>query len=228
MGGCEQLEGVVIRLVAYGESHRLVEALTAPYGRMILVAPGARHSQRRFGAVDLFVQLRMQARQQRDRWTLTSACSLRSRMGIRTSYDLIQRAGRLCEMVRVLAPENVEATAFVQALVAGLDALHAGTLAQAAVYHCALLQAAGLLPQLDRCQRCQRQHHDIAIAHIGPEGVQCPACWGRRDNHTDAIARAMRSMQTTETWVADALERTAMAMAQHHTGRVLRTQPTAR
>ena len=140
--------GVVVHLGKIGDAHRLVEVLTVDYGRMTLLARGARASKRRFaGILDLFSTLHLQVQPGRGMATLEAADPANLRLGIRTDLDRIARASTLCRCVRALVAPTEAASEMLTALEHGLDFLHAGALPQAAAVYPQMLAAAGILPE---------------------------------------------------------------------------------
>src|SRR5690606_10303757 len=130
---------------SFGESHCMVEVVTAARGRLALVARGARAPKRRFpGALDLFVDLKMQVEKSRYGLAFISADVTAARLGIRGAYERIERGGRLCEVARYLVQEEQAAHGSYGALTTALDALDAGKMCSAAAAYPILLREAGI------------------------------------------------------------------------------------
>ncbi|HET6345886.1 MAG TPA: DNA repair protein RecO, partial [Myxococcota bacterium] len=171
-----ELHGIVLHLGKVGEAHRLVEVLSADWGRVTLVARGARASRRRFaGVLELFSTLRLQVQKGRGLWTLMAADPVAPRFSIRSDLVRISRASGLCACVRRLWPEQQAAPDAYGGLTTGLDAVAEGRAAEAAALYPALAAAAGILPELDRCGRCGGRSRGLAV-DPGGTALVCGGC----------------------------------------------------
>ena len=219
-----QLEGIVIHLRNYGESHRIVELLTPELGRISLLARGARKSRRRFaGALDLFVSLRVNVTCGRGLWTLDSADILDLRIGLRSRLDSISRASLLCDCARALSAEHSEAQGVSVALAFGLDCLCHGEILLATRAFPLMLIAEGILPELERCSACGGSLDDGA--RIDPVGAntRCLRCDQYNRLVGPAVLDALRQQGCDDQSVATQLESEVVVWIEAHTGRSLRS-----
>lgn len=215
-------DAVVLHLRGVGESHRVIELLTREQGRLSVLVRGARTSRRRFiGGLDLFVRLRARVLARGTLWTLQSAEVLDQRLGIRGALDRYARASRLCECVRVLAPERHLVPGMYEALTAGLDALHAGLRAQASLTYARVLEAAGLLPDVGACSACGRRDVDVGLES---GGAVCAVCGPGRDLLPRATRLALCDGVCEDEAVGVDVERRLVALVEHHAGRPLRSR----
>ena len=125
--GDVQLTGTVLKLTNYGDTHRIVDVLTAEMGRTSLLARGARASKKRFGgSLDVFARLRLHAVRGRGLWVLQAIDVDDLRLGIRTAWEPMQRAGLFCACARRLAAEHQAMPELLHALDSALDMLAQG------------------------------------------------------------------------------------------------------
>lgn len=189
-----------------------------------MLARGGRASRKRFvGALDLFVGLRAQVIEGRSLWTLQSTDLLKPRIGIRASLEQIDRASLMVDCARALSPEHHEANAIYAALDAGLDALHDGDLAQAAVVYPRLVAASGLLPDVGTCTRCGDR--GAKIAQLGGQGeVLCSTCVPNRVPISPAAIDVLRGASCDDERVATEVEILIADMIEAQIGRPLRSR----
>jgi DNA repair protein RecO (recombination protein O) len=217
-----QLDGIVLHMGKLGEAHRLVEVLTAEWGRVTLVARGARASRRRFaGVLELFTTLRLQVQKGRGLWTLLAADPVTPRFGIRTDLVRISRASGLCACVRRLWPEHQAASDAYAGLTAGLDAVAEGRTAEAAALYPALAAAAGILPELDRCGRCGATDRALAV-DPGGTALVCGGCAPALTPLASETLRALGGAPVLDEVAARVVEACVIDWVGWHTGRPLR------
>src|SRR5512138_1358862 len=134
-----KVEGIVLRVVDYGESDRIVTLLTRERGKVGAFARGARASKRRFsGLLEPFTLLSAELTDRRGELLgLESASALRAHGGIRTELARIAVAGYASELASELVRDAAPARP------ASLRAFELGALA-----------ATGYMPRLDACARC--------------------------------------------------------------------------
>jgi DNA repair protein RecO (recombination protein O) len=191
-------EALVLRVIEFGESDRIVHLLVPDSGRLSAIAKGARRSVRRFpGTLDLFNQLRVQVERPRSASTslarLDSAALIRAFPGLRAEAARFALGCYLVELLDRLAPEAA----------ARSDAQRLFAFALAALEHAAVapldprlrpllelraLDALGLRPELRRCVRCgvelraasdaageARPRRPVAF-HVAEGGPVCERC----------------------------------------------------
>jgi len=178
-----KLHGVVLRVVDYGESDRVVCLLTEERGKISAFARGARASRRRFGgALEPFTHLAAEARERRgaELLTLESVSVTRGFGAIRGDLARIACAGYACELARELVRDAEPHGALLALLLEYLDRLDSGPAHPAALraYELSALQGAGLMPRLTGCVRCGRPPEGERSVRFEPAegGVVCDAC----------------------------------------------------
>jgi len=244
-------EGVVLRLVPYGDADLVVTLFTRDHGRVTALARGARRSKRRFaGALGQLVlsQLTLRPRVRGDLWTLESAAIIEDFTALAGDVAAFAHTSYALELVRELSPAEAPEPALLELLVALHRALARG--ASAAVlrtFELRLLGVLGHAPVLDACVSCG----DVAglddggtVFDPGCGGVMCPRCApssrgpsvrpmpagarayliAARDAIDLDAARALDAERDESARVDHAAARDAMlAMLQHLLGRPLRT-----
>lgn len=178
-----KLRALVLRLVDYGESDRVVTLLTAERGKLAAFARGARASRRRFGgALEPFALLRVEAveRPGRELLSLEAVQVERAFGGIRADLARIACAGYASELSRELVRDAEPHPGLFDLLVRFLAGLDAGpaTAAGLRAFELGALRAAGLAPRLDSCARCGGVVPERGRLPFDPGrgGILCPGC----------------------------------------------------
>lgn len=151
---------VVLKLVSYSDTSRIVRLLTRDHGLLSALARGVRRARSRSAAgMDLFAVgvagVRLKA--QTDLHTLTGFDLVRAHPGIASDVGRFSAASALAELALKCVPAAPHVEAF-DAVDAGLEALEtaapgeAETAALAACWR--LVVALGFEPVLDRCAVC--------------------------------------------------------------------------
>lgn len=214
------LTGTVLRLTNYGEAHRIVEILSHEMGKVSLLARGARASKRRFaGTLDVFATLRFQVTRGRGLWTLQAADQANMRLGIRTAWERLERGGLLCACVRRLAPEHEAAPTMLSMLEAGLDLLARGEVAAAAALYPRVAQAAGILPDMQRCGQCGAS---APTCLDQAQGLVCARCAPGATPLTPATLAALDGAPVHDAATAAAVEGAVLAWVEWHSGQPFR------
>jgi len=189
-----QCQALVVRMVEFGESDRIVHLLTPTSGRITAIAKGARRSKRRFpGTLDLFnllaVQIEWPRRASMKR--LEHARLLRYFAGLRVDPRRFALGCWLLEWVGRLAPEDGAGRDVESLFHFAVEAL--GTIEREVadgrlrtLLELRALDAVGLRPEFRNCVRCAREVgstregrpvREVAF-HVGEGGVVCDSCAG--------------------------------------------------
>lgn len=202
-------EAVLLRLVDYGESDRIVHLLTSSHGRLTAIAKGARRSQRRFpGTLDVFNHLAIEGRlkPRASMAFLEQARLLDPFLGLREDPARYALASFLVEMLDRLSPEGIggdEAARLLGFAVESLGLL-AGTRPDASLrvlLELRALDALGLRPELGRCVRCGRvpaadvSPEHVVQFHIADGGIVCTPCALHLDGLVPTTIGALRLLE---------------------------------
>jgi DNA repair protein RecO (recombination protein O) len=177
-----KLTGIVLRVLDYGESDRVVTLLTRERGKLSAFARGARASRRRFGgALEPFTLLTAEARERSgsDLLGLDSVAVVRGFGGIRGDLARIACAGYAAELARELVRDHERNDDLFDLLARCLELLDTGPARPALLraFELGALRAAGLMPRLDGCAGCGAP---LAAGGLrfdpAAGGAVCPGC----------------------------------------------------
>jgi DNA repair protein RecO (recombination protein O) len=177
-----KLEGVVLRVVDYGESDRIVTFLTRERGKVGAFARGARASRRRFaGLLEPFTLLALDLNDRRgDLLGLEAASALRAHGGIRSDLARIAVAGYAAELSGELVRDAEPHPRLFELLTEFLGMLDVGPARPSALraFELGALAAAGFMPRLDACARCGAELGAGRPVRIDPAhgGALCSGC----------------------------------------------------
>ncbi len=170
-------EGIVIRNIDYGESHKIVVLYTKEYGKISVMARGARKVKSRLSAVtQLFTYGEYVYYQSGQMGNLNAGDIVVSHHALRNDLHMAAYAAYIAEMVDRIAGEERSEYLFEQ-LKAGLSALEEGKDPEivVSVFEMKMLALAGYSPVLDRCVSCGERESDFA-ASAASGGVLCRNC----------------------------------------------------
>lgn len=187
-----QCQALVVRMIDFGESDRIVHLLTPTSGRLSAIAKGARRSKRRFpGTLDLFNLLFVQVERPRRSAMkrLEHARLQRQFDGLRTDPRRFVLGCWLLEWVGRLAPEDGAGEDVASLFRFAVEALE--TIEREApdgrlrtLLQLRALDAVGLRPEFRRCVRCGTDAGSDAAGgpvgivgfHVGEGGAVCGRC----------------------------------------------------
>ncbi len=157
-----QTEALLLRVVDYGESDRIVHLLTPEQGRLTAIAKSARKSVKRFpGTLDVFNALDVTVDRRRpDRMAYLEKARLVSAfLGLRERPARYALASYVLELMDRMAPEDGAHPDTRRIYAFTRDALELISGAEPdrrlrVLIELRALDALGLKPELDRCVRC--------------------------------------------------------------------------
>jgi DNA repair protein RecO (recombination protein O) len=185
-------QALILRVVEFGESDRIVHLLSPDLGRATAMAKGARRSVKRFpGTLDLFNRLSVHLERRRAGMArLEQATLLDPFAGLRRLPARFALASYLVELLDRLAPEGgspADLRALFAFAAAGLRSLERrrpdGRMR--VLLELRALDALGLRPELERCVRCSRRVGEDGVGlagfHVAEGGPLCGACGMRAE-----------------------------------------------
>jgi len=183
MSGRERIyraEGVVLRRRDLGEADRLLNVFSREFGKLQLIAKGARRpSSRKAGHLEIFTRLRLIAARGRELDVITQVDALDLYPSIRTDLDLVGQAAYLVELVdRFTLDGEAHETLFDQ-LVGGLELLDQGRTPHNVVrfFEMRMLESVGYRPELFRCVGCGEEvRPEAQFFSFDQGGVMCRRC----------------------------------------------------
>lgn len=177
-------EALVLRVVEFGESDRILHLLTPETARLTVIAKGARRSKRRFGGtLDFFNHLQVTVvRRGAGMARLEQATLLTAGNAIRRDAARFALGCYLLELLGRLAPEGgarADARRLFGFALGALGALEARRpdARIRALLELRALDALGLRPELEVCVRCAGPLGGGEIRfHVGEGGPLCGSC----------------------------------------------------
>lgn len=171
-------EGIIIRTVDYGETNKIVTLFTEEFGKIGLMARGAKKPKSSLSAVShvLFYGLCL-FQKGRGLGMLYQAEALNPFRRIREDIEKTGYAAVMLELTDRLTEEGKVYTGLYHTLRDTLLLMEKGTDAPvlAAIYAVKMMRVAGIDPEVDRCIRCGRQSEHYKFSVSGG-GVLCPDC----------------------------------------------------
>jgi DNA repair protein RecO (recombination protein O) len=196
----QQTEAIVLRVIDYGESDRIVTFCTADFGKIRGIAKGARRSRKRFvNALEPFSCSRVQfSRRGPDSLALIEGCDVLSHFpGIRADLEKTLAASYLIDLTDQFTPEDKKnETSFflLQDFLRWLDGT-AMTDALLRFFEIRLLRISGYDPVLNHCLCCKTPIGQQAAYRFDAAkgGLTCNVCG---PGISDAIPVSLGTIRT--------------------------------
>ena len=177
---------IMLRAIQYGDHDSIVTFFALEYGKITLIAKGARKSLKRFaGVLELFSALNLVWTDRRGRGLpiLKEASVICPFEKLRTNITRTAYASYWCELVYQWMQQGEKQISVYQLLNHVLNELNRGDIS-AEILHVAFqlhfMQINGFAPTLDRCIACERpldQFTDAGVSFkIKQGGISCRAC----------------------------------------------------
>ena len=150
-------EAIVVGVMDYRETDRIVHLYTSEHGRISGLARGARKSVKRFGGIfELFARISVNFLPADNLVVIRSADAVTIYPGIRTALERIAYAGYAAELVSALTPEKYPNKRIFRLLCAYFEKLDNSPAAPSDrhFFEINLLNILGYRPPLDSCARC--------------------------------------------------------------------------
>lgn len=178
------VDALVLRLVDYRESDRILTLFSRERGKVEGRARGVRSSRHRFaGRMDLLTRVRVNLKEGRGAPQIEEAEVLEAFLGIRADLDRLAWAAALIELVgRIYGEGEAHPTAY-DTLLTALRHLDKAEVVSAGLLHLfelRLLDEAGLCPHLGSCVSCGEPVDGGRrfVFHVARGGALCEACQG--------------------------------------------------
>jgi DNA repair protein RecO (recombination protein O) len=173
-------EAIVVRNIAYGETHAIVTLLT-PSGLVAAMARGAKKPQSRYAAgVQQCVQGIYTLYRRTGMGTVSQVEVLNSRRALREDLQKAAYAAYFCELVQAVAEEAPNGSeALYRSFIGALDRLENGQDAPALtarVWEAKVLRWLGASPDWLTCVKCQSQSVDSGAYSLRDGGFLCADC----------------------------------------------------
>lgn len=172
-------EGIVIRTMPYGESHKIVTLFTREAGKVTAMARGAKKPRSKLAAITQpFTHGSFLIRQGRGMGTLSQGEQIDSMRFIREDLEATAYASYIVEIIDRLTEENDRVSGIYGLL---YDALHAineeyDPEAIALFVEWKMLQVGGIHPILHECANCRATEGEFAFSFT-QIGFLCHRCF---------------------------------------------------
>jgi DNA repair protein RecO (recombination protein O) len=185
-------EAVVIRSIAYGETHAIITLLT-PSGRVAAMARGSKRPQSRLAAgIQLCVQGTYVIYQNRGMGNVQQFDLLDARRPLREKLELAAYAAYFCELAGAAAEEYPNGSAgLYHQFVSALDRLigiENQPVEACRIWEAKVLRALGASPDWEHCVRCGSDCSTSVLYAPSDGGFLCESCSAKLDDR----ARLMR------------------------------------
>lgn len=180
-------EAIVLKKLNFGDTSRIVTLLTKDYGRLSILAKGARDPRSRHGPVlDTFnhLQVVVYKKERRD-LHLLSQCDLLTRFaGLTRDLDRLSCAMAVLDLVFVASQYDEEGSALFTTLLEVLGAIDAGSDHQEAplYFQTRLLCLLGFQPDFSCCAVCKTPVDSVqsgtknGVFRLTGDGILCHRC----------------------------------------------------
>ena len=196
----QQTEAIVLRVIDYGESDRIVTFCTADFGKIRGIAKGARRSRKRFvNALEPFSCSRVHfSRRGPESLALIEGCDILSHFpGIRADLEKTLAASYLIDLTDQFTPEDKKNEASFFLLRDFLRLLEGTAMPEALLrfFEIRLLRISGYDPVLDHCLCCKTPIGKQAAYHFDAAkgGLTCNGCG---PGNPDAISVSLGTIRT--------------------------------
>jgi len=173
-------EGIVLKRSDFGEADRLLVLFTPGFGKLRVLAKGARRiPSRKAGHVEPFMRSQFLLARGRDLDIVTQAEAVETYQGLRDDLLRMTYACHVAELVDAFAQEGEENQAVYHLLATTLERLAAGDepALLARFFELRLLTLAGYRPELQSCVGCGARHEPApAFFSANDGGVRCLRC----------------------------------------------------
>lgn len=150
-------EAIVLARMNLGEADRILTLFTPHYGKLRVIAKGARKSRSKLGPhLEIFTRCQLNVSRGRDLDVVTSAETIDAHSPLRDDLDVLGHASHLVELVTRLTEDRQEQERVYDLLRGSLRLLADGVDPFAITRHFEfmLLVALGYRPELYRCLEC--------------------------------------------------------------------------
>lgn len=201
---------VVLRRRDFGDADRILTVLTPNYGKLELIAKGARKTtSRKAGHLEMFGHSSLLVAKARTWDIITEAVSVESFPALRSDLDKIGQASYLAELVDSFTETGDENLAIWDLLILALQELNAlepGSRSAPLLLHWVQLQLlalAGFQPQLFECLGCDAELEPVTnFLSLSEGGIFCPGCAAARRDVEPIEADVLKVLRffQTRTW----------------------------
>lgn len=218
----KKVEGIVIRTIDYGESHKIITVFTKEVGKIGFMCRGAKKPRSRFAAIaQLFIYGTFLYHESPGLKTLNQADTIRTFRDLRHDFMTAAYAMYTVELLDRLTEENKPNRSLFELLYYTLHYFDEGLDPDVLlfIFEMKMLAVAGIKPELDRCVRCQST--DIPrFFSIKEAGFLCERC---RDVDINALPISARTARLLRLFFYLDMERLGSISVKEATKREIKT-----
>ena len=175
-------EALVLGRLDYGEADRILVVFTPGFGKLDLIAKGARKTQSKLGpSLDLFANVNLELARGRELDVVRSVVPIRRFDLLRGNLEAYSHASYYAELVRAFTQPREEHPEIYDLLVRSLILMNEGVDVWMVTRHfeMALLATLGYRPELFECVSCHRPiEAQVNAFSAGMGGMLCETCRG--------------------------------------------------
>jgi len=198
-----QTQGIVLRVLDYGESDKLISFFSPDLGRFTGIAKGAKRSKKRFlNKLELFSLLQVIYGDKRTGSIIfiKDAELINAFLSIRFHFSRYAVAVFFSELLLRFTREQDSEPRLYQLLTWALNALDQSypPLQVAALFHLKLLGIVGYRPSLSFCVVCRKQAevNDVFTFHHATGSIVCRNCFSKqRQNWNDMPSLSLQTLK---------------------------------
>jgi len=216
----QRTEALILRVVDYQETDRIVSLYTRDLGKVSALARHAVKSKKRFGTqLNLFQQVAVELRQKPNRSLafLEQVKPLHSWVGIYQDWRRIAAACVVADLVNEMTREGSVIPAIYDGASAALQELDRGAerWRTLAVFQYELLAASGFRPAIDQCAVCHVRWREQQGAYWvqGAGGMHCQPCLPHNASFEVVPASQLAALQSVLRGTSDPTVEEGLAAA---------------
>jgi DNA repair protein RecO (recombination protein O) len=191
---------IVLQSRDLGEADRICVVYTPGFGKVSIIAKGARRAKSRMGPyLDYFSEVALHLTRGRDLDVVTSVTSISQHPNLRLDIDAYGHAAHFAELVRDLTQEHQENQRVYELLSSSLTLLNDGIDPWQVARHfeLGLLVALGYRPELFRCVNCHRDLEPMPNAFSSQlGGMLCNDCARKEPGAVVLSVNAQKYLRT--------------------------------
>ncbi len=195
-------DAIVLARMDFGEADRIVTVYSRQFGKLRIIAKGARRPMSRLGPhLEYFSHASLMLSRGRDLDVVTGAETINPHLPIREDLDAYGHASHMVEVLSRLTEDRQQNIAVFELLSRSLQLLaeHITPFHVTRHYEFVLLGLLGFKPEIYRCVECQERlaeaPHPFAIA---AGGYLCDLCRGRVPMVRDVSVHAQKYLRALD------------------------------
>jgi len=200
-------EAVVLKTTKYGDSSKIVRLYTRQYGKLSVIAKGARRATNRFGSalapMNLVVAV-LYKKENRDLHLLSQCDLIVSFHRLSEEMERMAAAMSVIELVDAVTHDEERNEPLFGIIRQSLEVLTTATsnaINVLYVFEVRLLELLGYKPSFHQCVQCAAHLDESAIGgtdvgwHLGKGGALCATCSGNSIGHQTLTAAGLKVLQ---------------------------------